>query len=69
MIKIIKQDEIVTAKEMVWDDIKDKYFEILIPNLESAIEWMQKVGVKINKRDGLYWLVFNEDKKGVSQND
>jgi len=49
-----------------WDDIKDKYFEILIPNLESAIEWMEKVGIKINKRDGLYWLVFNEDKKEVS---
>jgi len=45
-----------------WDDIKDKYFEILIPDLESAIEWMRKMGIKIIKRDEMYWLVFNEDK-------
>jgi len=46
-----------------WNDIKDKHIEVLIPNLDRAVELMKKMGIEINKRDGLYWLVFNKDKE------
>lgn len=48
-----------------WSDIKDKYFEILIPDLDNAIRWMSKIGIKIIKKNNQYWMVFNEDKKNA----
>jgi len=45
-----------------FDDIKDKYFKIFIPNLKQAIEWLRKLGFSVVKDNIGYWLEVNKSK-------
>ena len=39
-----------------WDDLKNKPFKILIPNLEQAIHILKSIGFKITKSKMGYWI-------------
>lgn len=61
----VKQDEFIISS---WDEIKDEYFKILIPNLESAVAWLNKLGYSVIKEDSAYWLEVNKSKKENAPN-